>query len=113
MKQLYTLIAVGLLSVASLSAFAENKPMKMQMDMGSMSEEMKDKQARKKQQYILQIDELSSQIRHEKNTRKKKKLMDKQLQLIKDHQEAHRQMKKKMMQKHMQKMMRQKKAMQM
>ena len=113
MKHLYKSITVLILSAASLSAFAEQKPMNMQkgqssgqsmkMSMG-MSEEMKDKQARAKQQYILKRDELSDQIRDEKNSKKKQALMDEQLQLIKDHQEKKRMMKKKMMQKHMQKM---------
>lgn len=115
MKHLYTSIAILILSAASLSAFAEQKPMNMQkgqsssqgmnkgMGMG-MSEEMKDKMARKKQIYILKINALSDQIQDEKNSKKKQALMDEQLQLIKDHQEKKRMMKKKMMQKHMQKM---------
>ncbi len=113
MKHIYTLIAAGLLSAASMSTFAENKPMKMNMNMSGMSEEMKDKQARKKQHYILQVDALSSKIRSERNAKKKQKLMDEQLQIIRDHQDAKRQMKKKMMKKHMQKMMNKKKSMQM
>ena len=124
MKHLYKSIAVCLLSAASMSAVAEEKPMNMQsgqsagqgmnkgMNMG-MSEEMKDKQARAKQQYILKRDELSDQIRDEKNAKKKQALMDEQLQLIKDHQEKKRMMKKKMMKKHMNKMMNKKKSMNM
>jgi len=107
MKHLYKSIAVCLLSAASMSAVAEEKPMNMQsgqsagqgmnkgMNMG-MSEEMKDKQARAKQQYILKRDELSDQIRDEKNAKKKQALMDEQLQLIKDHQEKKRMMKKRL-----------------
>ena len=118
MKYIYKSIAVILLSAASMSSFAEDKPMNMQqgqssgkgmnksmnMDMG-MSEEMKDKQARAIQKYLLKINDLSDQIRDEKNAKKKQALMDKQLQLIKDHQEKKRAMKKKMMQKRHQKMM--------
>ncbi len=77
-----------------------------------MSEEMKDKQARDKQIYILKIDALSDQIQDEKNSKKKQALMDEQLQLIKDHQEKKRMMKMKMMKKHM-KMMNKKKSMNM
>jgi len=68
-----------------------------------MSEEMKDKKARKKQVYILKRDELSDQIRDEKNAAKKQVLMDEQLQLIKEHDEMKRAMKMKMMKKMMMK----------
>ena len=127
MNNIYKSIAVSLLLAStSMSGFAEDKPMTMKqgkssgqgmnksmdMDMG-MSEEMKDKQARAKQQYILKIDDLSDRIGAEKNSKKKQALMDEQLQLIKDHQEKHREMKKKMMKKHHQKMMDKKKSMNM
>ena len=125
MKYIYESIAVILLSASvSVPGFAEDKPMNMQkgqssgqgmnksMDMG-MSEEMKDKKARGKQQYILKRDELSDQIRAEKNSKKKQALMDEQLQLIKDYQEKKRKMKKMMMKKHHQKMMNQQKSMNM
>lgn len=124
MNHLYKSMAVIVLSAASISAFAKDKPMNMQtgqssgssMNMGKgmeMSEEMKDKQARNKQKYILKINDLSDRIQDEKNAKKKQKLMDEQLQVIKDHQEKKRQMKKKMMQKHMKKMMNKKKSMKM
>lgn len=115
MKHIYTLIVVVLLSsVASLNCFAEDKPMKknMEMDMG-MSVEMQDKMAREKQKYILQIDDLSDRIKDEKNPQKKQALMDEQLKLIKDHQAKKMEMKKKMMKKHHEKMMNQKKSMKM
>ena len=125
MKYIYESIAVILLSASvSMPGFAEDKPMNMQkgqssgqgmnksMDMG-MSEEMKDKQARGKQEYILKRDELSDQIRAEKKSNKKQALMDEQLQLIKNYQEKKRKMKKMMMKKHHQKMMNQKKSMNM
>ena len=121
MNHIYKSIAVCLLSAATMSAFAEEKPMNMQkgqssgqgMNMMEMSEEMKDKQARDKQIYILKIDDLSDRIQDEKNSKKKQALMDEQLQIIKDHQEKKRQMKKKMMQKHHMKMMNKKKSMNM
>lgn len=112
MNNVYKSLAVVLLSAASLSAFAKEKPMQMNKGM-EMSEEMKDKMARKKQIYILKIDALSDQIQDEKNAKKKQALMDEQLQLIKEHQEKKRQMKKMMMQKHMQKMMNKKQSMKM
>ena len=113
MKHIYKSIAVILFAVSfSMPGFAEDKPMKMDMDMG-MSEEMKDKQARDKQLYILRIDVLSDQIQDEKNPAKKEALMAEQLKLIKDHQEKKRQMKKMMMKKHHQKMMDKKKSMNM
>ncbi|HIL79081.1 MAG: hypothetical protein ABGX71_10920 [Methyloprofundus sp.] len=112
MNNLVKLIAVLALSTTCISAFAKEKPMNMQsgntsgQSMGmKMSAEMKDKMARNKQKYILQIDALSDRINDEKNAKKKQALMDEQLQLIKDHQEKKRHMKKKMMQKHHQKMM--------
>ncbi len=121
MNHLYKSIAVCLLSAASISAFAEEKPMNMQkgqssgqgMKMMEMSEEMKNKQARNKQIYILKINDLSDRIQDEKNSKKKQALMDEQLQLIKDHQEKKRMMKKMMMQKRMKKMMTKKKSMNM
>lgn len=123
MNNTYKSIALSLLLASiSMSGFAADKPMNMKqgksseqgMDMGmSMSEEMKDKQARNKQKYILKIDDLSDRIGAEQNAKKKQALMDEQLQLIKDHQEKHRQMKKKMMKKHHQKMMEKKKSMNM
>jgi len=122
MKYIYKSIIVFMLSAsASMSCFAEDKPTKMQqgqssrqgMDMMEMSEEMKDKQARAQQQYILKIDDLSDRIGAEQNPAKKQALMDEQLQLIKDHQEKKRAMKKKMMKKHHQKMMNMKKPMKM
>lgn len=125
MKYIYKAIVIFLLSASvNMSCFAEDKPMNKQqgqssklgmnknMNMG-MSEEMKDKQARARQQYILKIDNLSDRIGAEKNTKKKQALMDEQLQLIKDHQEKKRQMKKKMMKKHHKKMMDKKKPMDM
>jgi len=116
MNYIYKSIAICVLSAASISAFAKDKPMNMQtgqssgqgMSMG-MSEDMKDKQARKKQKYILKINDLSDRIQDEKNSKKKQALMDEQLQVIKDHQEKKRQMKKKMMKKHM-KMMKKNKS---
>ena len=120
MNHIYKSIAVCLLSAATMSAFAEEKPMNMQgqssgqgMKMMEMSEEMKDKQARDKQIYILKMNDLSDRIQDEKKSKKKQALMDEQLQIIKDHQEKKRQMKKKMMQKHMKKMMNKKKSMNM
>ena len=116
MKYIVKFCAVLILSAASISAFAKDKPMNMQKDQGmgmEMSAEMKDKMARKKQIYILKINDLSDRIQDEKNTKKKQALMDEQLQLIKDHQEKKRQMKKKMMQKHHQKMMNKKDGMKM
>ena len=112
MNYTYKSLAVFLLSAASLSAYAEDKPMKMDMGM-EMSEEMKDKKARNKQIYILKINDLSDRIQDEKDSKKKQALMDEQLQLIKDHQEKKRMMKKKMMQKHHMKMMNKKKSMNM
>ena len=125
MKHIYKSIAIFLLSaIGTMSVFAQDKPMNMQqgkssgqamnksMDMG-MSEEMKDKQARDKQIYILRIDVLSDRIGAEKNPKKKQALMDEQLQLIKDHQEKKRAMKKMMMKKHHQKMMNKQKSMNM
>ena len=125
MKYIYKSIAVFLLSIpASMSSFAEEKPMNMpqdkssgrgmnkSMDMG-MSEEMKDKQAQAKQLYILKIDDLSDRIRTEQNRKKKQELMDEQLQLIKDHEEKKREMKKMMMKKHHQRMMNKQKPMNM
>ena len=121
MKYIIKSIAVFLLLASvSISAFAEDKSAKMQqgkssgqgMKMGmGMSEEMKDKKARDKQQYILKIDDLSDRIQAEKNSAKKQALMDEQLQLIKDHQEKKRAMKKEMMKKHHQKMMKKNKSM--
>ena len=110
MNYAYKSLAVLVLSAASLSAFAQEKPMKMGME---MSEEMKDKMARKKQIYILKVDALSDQIQDEKNAQKKQALMDEQLKLIRAHQDKKRHMKKMMMQKHMQKMMNKKKGMNM
>jgi hypothetical protein len=107
-----------------MSLFAQDKPMNMQqnkssgqtmnksMDMG-MSEEMKDKQARNEQKYILKIDDLSDRIGAEKNSKKKQALMDEQLQLIKDYQEKKRVMKRMMMKKHHLKMKNKQKSMDM
>lgn len=113
MKHVYKSIAIGLLSAsASVSVFAQYKPMNIQqakqgmMDKGmGMSEEMKSKQALMIQEYILKRDELSDQIRDEKNAAKKQALMDEQLKLIRTHEDHKRMMKKRMMQKHHQKMM--------
>ncbi|RLA24665.1 MAG: hypothetical protein DRQ62_04695 [Gammaproteobacteria bacterium] len=120
MKYIVKSIAVLILSAASISAFAKDKPMNMQQGGSStqgmgmeMSEQMKDKMARNKQKYILKINDLSDRIQDEKNSKKKQALMDEQLQLIKDHQEKKRQMKKKMMQKHHKKMMEKKNGMKM
>ncbi|GFO71261.1 hypothetical protein BJAS_P0604 [Bathymodiolus japonicus methanotrophic gill symbiont] len=120
MKYIVKSIAVLVLSVASISALAKDKPMNMQPGNASgqgmameMSDEMKDKMARKKQIYILKMNDLSDRIQDEKNAKKKQALMDEQLQLIKDHQEKKRQMKMKMMQKHHQKMMQKKGSMKM
>lgn len=109
---------LGALFAMSLVAPVMAGNMNMQgkgMNMGGMqmSEEMKDKMARNKQQYILKIDELSDRIHAEKDPARKQKLMNEQLQLIKDHQEKKRQIKMKMMQKHHQKMMQQKQNMKM
>ena len=112
MNYAYKSLAVLVLSAVSISAFAKDKPMKMNMGM-EMSEEMKDKMARKKQIYILKVDALSDQIQDEKNAKKKQALMDEQLKLIRAHQDKKRHMKKMMMQKHMQKMMDKKKGMNM
>ena len=125
MKHIYKSIAVSLFSIsASMSGFAQDKPMNMpqdqssgqgmnkSMDMG-MSEEMKDKRAQAKQQYILKIDDLSDRIRAEQDPEKKQELMDEQLQVIKDHQEKKREMKKMMMKKHHQRMMNKQKPMNM
>jgi predicted outer membrane protein len=102
MKYIYKSIAIFLLSaIGTMSVFAQDKPMNMQQSKSSgqamnkgmgmeMSEEMKDKQARDKQKYILKINQLSDQIEDEKNPKKKQALMDQQLQLIKDHQEKKR-----------------------
>jgi FKBP-type peptidyl-prolyl cis-trans isomerase len=113
MQHVYKSIIVLLLSAtASMSVYAQYKPMNINtskntsksMNMG-MSEEMKDRQAQAIQKYILQRDELSDQIRDEKNSAKKQALMAEQLKLIKKHEESKRAMKKKMMKKHHQKMM--------
>ncbi|MDF1583292.1 MAG: hypothetical protein RQ733_02340 [Methyloprofundus sp.] len=117
MQHLSKSIVVLLLSAtASLSVYAQYKPMNINagkgsdkpmnnnMDMG-MSEAMKDRQAQTIQTYILQRDELSDQIRDEQDTAKKQALMAEQLQLIKEHEELKRTMKKKMMKKHHEKMM--------
>jgi hypothetical protein len=125
MKYIYKSIAIFLLSaIGTMSVFAQDKPMNMQQSKSSgqamnksmgmeMSEEMKDKQARDKQIYILKIDDLSDRIGDAKNPKKKQALMDEQLQLIKDHQEKKRAMKKMMMKKHHQKMMDKQKSMNM
>lgn len=120
MKYIAKSTAVIVLSAFSLSIVAQEKPMNMQQGTSSgqgmgmaMTDEMKAKMARDKQQYILKIDKLSDQIQDEKDAKKKQKLMDEQLQLIKDHQEKKRQMKKMMMQKHHQKMMNKQSNMQM
>ena len=120
MNNLVKSIAVLALSAACISAFAKEKPMNMQsgntsgQGMGmEMSAEMKDKMARNKQKYILQIDALSDRINDEKNAKKKQELMDEQLKLIGDHMEKKQQMKKKMMKKHHQKMMNKKDGMKM
>ena len=125
MKYIYKSIAIFLLSaIGTMSVFAQDKPMNMQQNKSSgqamnksmgmeMSEEMKDKQARDKQIYILKINDLSDRIGDEKNPKKKQALMDEQLQLIKDHQEKKRAMKKMMMKKHYQKMMNKQKSMNM
>ncbi len=117
MQHLSKSIVVLLLSAtASLSVYAQEKPMNMNADKGSnepmnksmdmgMSEEMKDMHAQTIQKYILQRDELSDQIRDEQNAQKKQALMAEQLQLIKDYEETKRAMKMQMMQKHHQKMM--------
>lgn len=106
MKYLVKLITVLVLSTASISAFAKDRPMNMRHGKSSgqgmgmeMSAEMKDKMARKKQAYILKINDLSDRIQIEKNSKKKQALMGKQLQLIKHHQKKKYQMKKKMMRK--------------
>ena len=115
MNNIHKSVAISLLLAAtSMPSYAEDKPkaMKQSMDMG-MSEEMKDKQAREKQQYILKIDDLSDRIGDEKDAKKKQALMDEQLQLIRSHQDKHREMKKKMMKKHHQKMMGRKQNMKM
>jgi len=113
MQHLYKSIAVLLFSTCvSVSAYAQYKPMNIHASKGAdkgmmggmgMSEEMKDKKARKKQVYILKRDELSDQIRDERNAAKKQVLMDEQLQLIKEHDEMKRAMKMKMMKKMMMK----------
>lgn len=120
MQNIVKLIAVLLLSAASITAFAKDKPMNMQQEKSSgqgmgmeMSGAMKNKMARKKQLYILKINDLSDRIQNERNTKKKQALMDEQLQVIKDHQDKKHQMKKKMMQKHYQKMMEKKGGMKM
>ncbi|OQK18283.1 hypothetical protein AU255_10770 [Methyloprofundus sedimenti] len=119
MKYIAKSIAVLVLSFASISAFSEEKPMNMQQGksadkgMMQMSDEMKDKQAQEKQQYILKINDLSDRIQDEKNPEKKQELMDEQLKLIKDHMEQKRQMKKQMMKKHHEKMKNKKDGMKM
>ncbi|NOQ63745.1 MAG: hypothetical protein GQ582_04470 [Methyloprofundus sp.] len=129
MNYLYKSLAVCLLSAASLSVSAKDLPVNIQNDAASqgmkqgkgmkgmkgmgMSDEMKDKQARNEQTYILARDELSDQIRDTKSTSKKQKLMDEQLVLIKEFQEKKRQMKKKMMKKRMKMMMQKNKSMKM
>ncbi|WP_428354336.1 hypothetical protein [Methyloprofundus sp.] len=118
MNKIVRSIAILVLSAASLSAFAKDKPMNMQHEKPQgkgmeMSEQMLDKMAKKKQQYILKIDELSDRIQDEKDAKKKQALMDEQLQLIKGHMKKKRDMKKKMMNKHHQKMMNKKDDMKM
>ncbi|MCK5761491.1 MAG: hypothetical protein KAH16_01185 [Candidatus Izimaplasma sp.] len=110
MKNIVKSIAILTLSVASMSAFSLENSMKMKQDNGAkqgmgmgMSDAMKDKMAKDKQQYILKVNDLSDRIQDEKSASKKQKLMDEQLVIIKAHQEKKRQMKKMMMKKMMMK----------
>lgn len=109
MNYIYKAVAILLLStIGSMPVFAEDKAMSLQQKKAKttaqtikksvgMSEEMKDKQAREKQIYILKIDDLSSRILAEKNLKMKQILMDEHLQLIKKHQEKKHKMKQLMM----------------
>ena len=77
----------------SIVSYAESGAMKMPMDqgkeskpggMGNMNPEMMDKKMRSKQENMLKMHDLSSQILSEKNQAKKQKLKDEQLTLMKN-----------------------------
>jgi hypothetical protein len=77
----------------SIVSHAASESMKMQMNqgkdskpggMGKMNPEMMDKKMRSKQEHMLKMHDLSSQILAENNAAKKQKLKDEQLELMKN-----------------------------
>lgn len=68
---------------------------------GMMSEELRERHLRQRQEYLLKIHELSNQILAAKDEKERERLKAEQLQLMKEHEKAHHEL----MQQHMRQMM--------